>query len=246
MMRRPRSGLRSQLGLIAGVLQLAGCALIPHPVPVPPDLRSNGDTYPVSGGMNAFQSKIKFGPFRVAHAEAGALETKSTIPRLWNGRTTRETSFQKSSFDVKGPTGLPFHAECRRDQMTLRRIDENAIGTGRDEGWRILESEDWFRCKLTRQGVRPLFIELDQSSRGTVTGALGELSIDAVDDDGIAQAMRSGGAYGFEVYNSEGIQALVDVSPNRSVSLSRAPSPEARDEIAAVCAALLIMDEMYD
>jgi hypothetical protein len=236
---------RLSLFLAAGLLYCGGCALLPHPVPIPADLRSHGDTYAVSGGMSVFQHKMKFGPFRVEHAYASAISGDSTIPRLWNGRTTRDTYKQTSSFDFKSPTGAQYHGECRRDQRTLSQLDSSALDAD-SEGRRVLESEDWFRCTLKRPGGRTLFLELDQGSHGSAKGAQAEILISAVDDDGVAQTMQSGGAYGFELYNDQGVRALVDVSPERSISLTNEPSAAERDELAVVCAALLIMDEMYD
>lgn len=196
--------------------------------------------------MNLFQSKLKFGPYRIEHASYSPRTTSSNIPRFWDKRRLREVGEQTTRFDFKGPSGAQYEARCRVDTLRVSEIDSLAVSNGNPEGRVILENDFRYRCWLKGKDGSSIRLELDESSKGVARTPHGELVLEGVDDEGVGKAAPSHSVYGFLVYNDDGVRALVDVALARSISLAHKPAGVARDEIAAVCAAMVMLDELYN
>ena len=217
---------------------------------IPSELAQTSERYPISGRVQTFRSKISFGPYSTARARLGAQSGLDTSATLLNGYKERSSARQTAEFELPTPSGVTFRGRCVQEHRSELQHEiavvvdkggaraEDAIVSGRHR--------HSYECTIDRPGATTVKVAVEDSALPVVLGRDPEIVLTRVNHaEGADEGDHRAGAYGYLMTENGRLVAALDLSEHlESVTFRRDLTQLEKDELAAICTALLVRRDM--
>jgi hypothetical protein len=217
---------------------------------VPPELAQTSERYSVSGRLQAFRSKISFGPYSTSRAELGSWTGVDSSATLFNDQKERSSGRQAAEFELPTPSGVTFQGRCVQNRASELQHETTVVldkRGGHVEDAVIGGQHRYsYECTIDRPGATTVKIAVEGSALPVVLARDPEIVLARVNHaQGADEEDRRAGSFGYLFKENDRFVAALDLSEHlESVTLRRDLSQLAKDELAAICTALLMRRDL--
>lgn len=228
---------------------MLGCGVPPPRMVLPGDFDAAGERMPVSGRVNLFWHRLKFGPYRIHSAWVGVSKGVNTPAKIANDQLERTEYDQRARFDLPTSSGV-FHADCRARESFAWQHEKslhisNSRGVHVKDERTLVNHTRSVHCSLARPNRETLHVSMRDGSVEIQGGGRSLTASAGAEEPSLV--VSSGDIAGYLIGDFESALPLaaVDLTLSPAVVLRRDLAQPLKDELAAVAGCLLLLRDLF-